>query len=78
MHLILSHHGRPEWGAAREPICAEAIVLSQCDLLSARIAQCHQLYEKNPGETFVVSNSKEVTYLALMQQVLAPPAEVSE
>ena len=39
-HLILSHHGEPEWGAARRPMCAEALILSQCDNLSAKIAAC--------------------------------------
>ena len=42
MHLILSHHGEPEWGAARRPMCAEALILSQCDLMSAKVAQCRQ------------------------------------
>jgi len=40
MHLILSHHGEPEYGAAKRPMCAEALILSQCDNLSAKIAQC--------------------------------------
>ena len=42
MHLILSHHGEPEWGAARRPMCAEALILSQCDNLSAKVAQCRE------------------------------------
>ena len=42
MHLILSHHGEPEWGAARRPMCAEALILSQCDTLSAKVAQCRE------------------------------------
>lgn len=41
LHLILSHHGRPEFGAAKVPMCAEAVILSLCDMMSARIAQCH-------------------------------------
>lgn len=41
MHLILSHHGEPEYGAAKRPMCAEALILSQCDNLSAKVAQCH-------------------------------------
>ena len=40
MHLILSHHGEPEYGAAKRPMCAEALILSQCDNLSAKVAQC--------------------------------------
>ncbi len=42
MHLILSHHGEPEWGAARRPMCAEALILSQCDHISAKVAQCRE------------------------------------
>jgi 3'-5' exoribonuclease len=42
MHLILSHHGRLEFGAAKHPMCAEAIVLSLCDLMSAKVAQCRE------------------------------------
>lgn len=42
MHLILSHHGEPEWGAARRPMCAEALILSQCDNISAKVAQCRE------------------------------------
>ena len=37
MHMILSHHGQPEYGAACRPACAEAFVLAQCDMLSARL-----------------------------------------
>lgn len=42
MHLILSHHGEPEYGAAKRPMCAEALILSQCDNLSAKVAQCQE------------------------------------
>lgn len=42
MHLILSHHGTLEFGAAREPARAEAHVLSQCDLMSARVHEWRQ------------------------------------
>lgn len=40
VHLILSHHGKPEYGAARLPARAEAFVLAECDIMSARIHQC--------------------------------------
>ena len=55
MHLILSHHGEPEWGAARRPMCAEALILSQCDNLSAKIAQCHNCAQGS--EDFARSNN---------------------
>lgn len=34
-HLILSHHERPEHGAAREPMTPEAVVLAHADAVSA-------------------------------------------
>lgn len=36
-HMLLSHHGEPEFGAAVRPSFLEAEVLSQLDLLDARI-----------------------------------------
>jgi 3'-5' exoribonuclease len=51
-HLILSHHGEPEWGAARRPMCAEALILSQCDNLSAKIAACRGGCESTTEDDF--------------------------
>lgn len=45
LHLILSHHGRTEFGAAKTPMFPEAIVLSACDLMSARVAQCREILD---------------------------------
>ncbi len=36
-HMILSHHGEPEYGAAVRPLFLEAELLSQLDLMDARI-----------------------------------------
>lgn len=36
-HMILSHHGEPEFGAAVKPICAESELLSQIDMLDSRM-----------------------------------------
>ena len=47
-HMILSHQGKLDWGAARTPSFAEAQVLSQCDFISARLFQLREanmLYE---------------------------------
>ena len=52
MHLILSHHGRPEHGAAKMPMCAEAMVLSLCDLMSAKAAQCREQMDKGDCDDF--------------------------
>lgn len=40
-HMLISHHGTPEFGAAKLPMFIEAELLSQLDLLDAR------LYEMN-------------------------------
>lgn len=36
-HLILSHHGKPEYGATVEPQCAESELLSIIDLMDSRM-----------------------------------------
>ena len=36
-HLLLSHHGEPEFGAAVRPMCAEAELLSYIDLIDSRM-----------------------------------------
>jgi 3'-5' exoribonuclease len=35
-HLMLSHHGRIEWGSPAEPRTREALILHTADMLSAR------------------------------------------
>ena len=40
-HMLISHHGSPEFGAAKLPMFIEAELLSELDLLDAR------LYEMN-------------------------------
>ncbi len=50
-HMVISHHGEPEFGAAVRPMFLEAEVLSQLDLLDARIYEVTQaVSEINPGE----------------------------
>ena len=36
-HMLLSHHGEPEFGAAVRPMFLEAEILSSLDMLDARI-----------------------------------------
>lgn len=35
-HLLLSHHGRREWGSPVEPRTAEALILHAADMMSAQ------------------------------------------
>ena len=36
-HMVLSHHGEPEFGAAVKPMCAESELLSYIDLIDSRM-----------------------------------------
>lgn len=50
-HMILSHHGEPEYGSAVRPLCAEAELLHYIDLIDSRM----ELYTEamaniGPGE----------------------------
>ena len=46
-HLLLSHHGKPEYGAAVVPLCAEAELLSLIDAIDSRM----EIYRENLEET---------------------------
>ena len=43
-HLILSHHGLPEYGSPREPHSAEAFALHHADNVDAKIVQLRTLF----------------------------------
>lgn len=46
-HLLLSHHGKPEYGAAVVPMCAEAELLSLIDAMDSRM----EIYRENLEDT---------------------------
>ena len=46
-HMLLSHHGKPEFGAAVIPVCAESELLSMIDMLDARM----EIYRETLAET---------------------------
>ncbi len=50
-HLILSHHGSYEFGSARLPQTAEAMLLHYMDNVDAKMAQCRQLFEDMEEES---------------------------
>lgn len=51
-HMMLSHHGDPEFGAAVLPQFLEAELLSQLDLMDATVFEiCEATEAVNPGET---------------------------
>ena len=47
-HMVLSHHGTPEWGAAVRPMCAEAELLSYIDLIDSRMEIYKESHETTP------------------------------
>ena len=50
-HLVLSHHGEPEFGAAVRPMFLEAEILSSLDTLDAKIYEIEQACRNvQPGE----------------------------
>ena len=50
-HMIISHHGIPEYGSAVRPMFLEAIILSTLDELDATIYEVSEATSKvNPGE----------------------------
>ena len=51
-HMILSHHGEPEWGAAVRPMCAEAELLSYIDLIDSRMEIYKGSFETTPVGEF--------------------------
>ena len=38
-HMILSHHGTPEWGSAKVPMTPEAMMLHLIDMTDTRMHQ---------------------------------------
>ena len=50
-HLILSHHGKEEWGSPKKPMIPEAILLHHIDLLDSQMNRCFKMIDTmNEGE----------------------------
>ena len=51
-HMLLSHHGKPDYGAAVAPQTAEAVLLSMIDDLDAKMELIRETLEgQQPGMT---------------------------
>ena len=48
-HMVLSHHGEPEFGAAIRPMFLEAEILSELDLLDARMYEVEEAVGNAPA-----------------------------
>lgn len=51
-HMVLSHHGEPEFGAAVRPMFIEAELLSELDLMDARVFEMHEAVSNAKPEDF--------------------------
>ena len=51
-HMLLSHHGEPEFGAAVRPMCAESELLSMIDLIDSRMEIYKESLEDVPAGQF--------------------------
>jgi len=51
-HLILSHHGEPEFGAAVQPMCAESELLSLIDSIDSHMEIYRETLEEVPAGEF--------------------------
>jgi 3'-5' exoribonuclease len=55
-HLILSHHGRQEFGSPTVPMTVEAFLLSQIDEMDSKMNLMEQLRRKMTGKEFMWSD----------------------
>lgn len=51
-HMILSHHGEPEFGSAVRPMFIEAELLSELDLMDSRVFEMREAVESTAPEDF--------------------------
>ncbi len=51
-HMLLSHHGQPEFGAAVVPQCAESELLSLIDMIDSRMEIYQEAMDETPRGTF--------------------------
>jgi 3'-5' exoribonuclease len=45
-HLVLSHHGKEEFGSPKKPMCAEALLLHYCDDLDSKMETMRAQFER--------------------------------
>ncbi len=73
-HLILSHHGKPEFGAVKTPMTAEALVLHHADDLDAKLAMLAEAFGKiDASDGFAWSG-----YMKAFDGVMCAPSHTPE
>lgn len=51
-HMVLSHHGEPEYGAAVRPMFIEAELLSELDLMDSRVYEMREAVSQTADDEF--------------------------
>jgi 3'-5' exoribonuclease len=51
-HIVLSHHGKEEWGSPKKPMIQEAEIIHYIDNIDAKMNMLNRALEKTPGGEF--------------------------
>lgn len=73
-HLVISHHGEHEFGAACIPQTSEAFLLHYADMIDARMAQCQALFH-NTDDGYVGWSSWQPTLSRYVHQPYRTPVK---
>lgn len=73
LHLILSHHGKKEWGSPVEPATAEALLLHACDQISVQMFYCAEARERAGSHPFAWVDGLERRVYLPRREVSATP-----
>jgi 3'-5' exoribonuclease len=72
LHIILSHHGKMEWGSPVLPRTPEAILVHYCDVLSATLHKCFNAIDEVPEGELWTDN---VYIMDQARRLFVPPAD---
>lgn len=75
LHIIVSHHGKPEWGSPVAPMMPEAQIVHAADLLDAQLFYMREA-EAEAGEEFVSTWKLDKQKVFVRPETIAPPAAV--
>jgi 3'-5' exoribonuclease len=70
LHIVISHHGVPEFGAVKVPATPEAYMVHYIDNLDAKMNQTTALIENDPGEGNWTSYQKSLETKLYRNRVL--------
>ncbi len=70
LHIVISHHGLPEFGAVKVPATPEAFMVHYIDNLDAKMNQTTTLIENDPGEGNWTSYQKSLETKLYRNRVL--------